>query len=435
MTANERDSASALITQHFLKDILSIALASQDKSALTATEVVAKINRQGLAHPKESGPALVALGTSTNPIIAEVAFQEHRILHSQHESMFEREYMRAIQEAFIYQRNVVKDVLGYTSQPLTAKLSGMWEIIKTSRAKYQKKFLLNYCSKIDFDPTKMDTIEKSNAMMQFSRFLTENLALFDFNRLDELLYAISCMEKIVAATGSGIAHSISTEIFHITVEEEQDTKKEGPQENGAELPPPSQSSVPGSQKPVDPTRLTQLTMAAIIISSLWEARTYLRRLYGQSATQQRRENGKGRPPTKDLNKPPTRIQGVSGEKLMTAIAEKVASLNSPETMLKQCEDFIELLSVDSEVKVQAESGDDSLGEGERRPETPRLEGEGHEEKDTPMSGTSVRGLKRKNSLSAAGTPSKKRGRPPLAERRKSSQRKSVGSAESDDDWK
>ena len=59
MTANERDSASALITQHFIKDIVAIALASQDGSALTATEVIASIKRQGLAHPKESGPALV----------------------------------------------------------------------------------------------------------------------------------------------------------------------------------------------------------------------------------------------------------------------------------------------------------------------------------------------------------------------------------------
>ncbi|KAL9125077.1 MAG: hypothetical protein Q9217_005660 [Psora testacea] len=438
MTANERDSASALITQHFLKDILSIALANQDASALTATEVVASINRQGLAHPKESGPALVALGTSTNQAIAKVAFEEHRILHQQHESMFEREYMRAVQEAFKYQKEVVKDTLGFTSQPLTAKLNGMWEVIKISRGKYQKKFLSNYCSKIDFDPTKMDMSNHPPLTLQYSRFLIENLAFFEFSRLDELLHTIGCMEKIVADTGSGIAHSISTDIFHITVEFEDEAVKndvfaldaapkhqisrEVPQDSIQS--PQTQGLPSGAKQLVDPMRLRQLTTAAIILSSLWEARTYLRRLYGQTAGQLRREGGKGKPGGKDLSKAPVRVQGVSGEKLAATIAEKVASLDSEEAMTKQCEEFVQLLSVDSEVKVTAES-EESLGD---RLETPSMGAE--EDQDTPMSGAS-RGLKRKNSVSVAGTPMKKRGRPPLG--RKRSSRKSVESNQ-DGDW-
>ena len=91
MTANEGDGASALIAQRFLKDTLSIALASQDTSALTATEVIASINRQGLVHPKESGPALVAQDPSPNPPIADDAYQEHRLKHQQHETMFKQE--------------------------------------------------------------------------------------------------------------------------------------------------------------------------------------------------------------------------------------------------------------------------------------------------------------------------------------------------------
>ena len=49
--------------------------------ALTAIEVIASINRQGLVHPKEPGLALVALETSRNPVIAEVAFQKQYLLH------------------------------------------------------------------------------------------------------------------------------------------------------------------------------------------------------------------------------------------------------------------------------------------------------------------------------------------------------------------
>lgn len=409
MTANEGDGASALIAQRFLKDILRIALASQDASALTATEVIASINRQGLVHPKESGPALVALETSTNLAISNVASQEHRLLHQQHESMFEREYMRAIQEAFRYQRDVVGDTLGYTTRPYASKLSPMFDIIKTSKSKYQKKFLTNFCSRIDFDLSKMDLLGAPPNVLQFSRFLTENLAFFDYGRLDELLHTISCMEKIVADTGSGIAHSISTEVFNITVASmpEATVPNVSQDQTLADIPKPS----------IDPLRLYQLTTASVILCSLWETRTYLRRLYGQSASQQRRE-GKTKAAAKDLNKAPSKAQGVTGDKLVVAIAEKVESLGDENSMKQQCKDFVELLSIDSEVKVAAEGEESS-----ERLETPS----GDDEQDTPMRGRS-QGVKRKSSVSITGTPMKKKGRPSV-KRRKSG--KSIGS---DEDW-
>ena len=410
MTANDGDGASALIAQRFLKDTLGIALASQDTSALTATEVIASINRQGLVHPKESGPALVALETSTNPAIADVAFQEHRLLHQQHESMFEREYMRAMHEAFRYQRDIVKDTLGHTKHPYASKLSGMFEIIKTSKGKYQKKFLSNYCSKIDFDILKMDTTGNPPNTLQFSRFLTENLLFFDYGRLDELLHTISCMEKIVADTGSGIAHSISTEVFHLTVESvSQDTSDQGSQLHG--------STEPSQVAPVDPARLFQLTTAAIILSSLWEARSHIKRLYG--LVSQHKKDGKAKATAKDLNKTPARVQGVNGDKIVAAIAEKVSTLGTAESMIQQCKEFVDLMSVDSEVKVAAE-GEEDL----ERPETPS----GDEERDAPMSGGS-RGAKRKGSLSISGTPMKKKKVRPSLGRKKSGK-----SADSDGEW-
>ena len=405
LTANDGDGASALIAQRFLKDILHIALASQDNPALTATEVIASINRQGLVHPKESGPALVALGTSINPAIADVAFQEHRLLHQQHESMFEREYMRAIQEAFKYQKDIVRDTLGYTTQPYASKLCGTFEIIKTSKGKYQKKFLSNLCSKIDFDILKTNL---SN-VLQMSRFLIENLAFFDYGRVDELLHTVFCMEKVVADTGSGVAHSISTEIFHITLDSVPDaTPDDAPQKHG---------SIDETAVANHTSRLRQLSIASVILSSLWETRTYLRRLYGLSVSLQKRESKKGA--AKDLSKAPSRIQGLTGDKLVAAIAEKVASLDSEELMMQQCKEFVDLLSVDNEIKVAAE-GEEDL----ERPETPS----GDEERDTPMSGGS-RPLKRKGSVSITGTPmKKKRGRPSLK------RKKSGNSVGSDEDW-
>ena len=413
MTASDSDGASALIAQRFLKNVLRIALASQDLSALTATEVVTSINRQGLVHPKESGPALVALETSTNPAIAAVAFQEHRNLHQQHESMFEREYMRAIREAFQYQQEILRDPLGFTMQPPAAKLHSMFEIIKTSKGKYQKKFLSNYCSKIDFDIAKLDVSGSPPPSLQYSRFLIENLALFDYGRIDELLHTIACMERIVAGTGSGIAHSINTEIFHIGVESSPAPPGETARETG--------SADNASSISFDATRLRQLTTGSIMLSCLWDARTYLRRLYGLTASQQRRDS-KAKAAAKDLNKVPTKAQGVNGDRLIAAIAGKVNSLDSQESMLQQCQGFVELLSVDNEVKVAAEGEEDV-----ERPETPS----GGDDCDTPMQARGgPKTLKRKTSESVGGTPQKRpKGRPSLGKRKKSGK-----SVDEDDDW-
>ena len=407
MTASDSDSASALIAQRFLKCVLRISLAGLDVSALTATEVIASINRQGLVHPKESAPALVALETSSNAAIAEIALLTHRNLHQQHESMFEREYMRAINEAFKYQKNIVKDTSGFTIQPYAAKLGPMFDIIKSSKGKYQKKFLSGLCSKINFEPSKVDVTGHPPTSLEYARFLLENLAFFEYPQIDELLHVIACMESIVSSTGTVIAHGISTELFRFlegTMLEEGDhgAQKEGQQSADAD---------------VDPLRLRQLTTGSIILSAMWETRTFLRRLYGLHSNQQRRES-KSKASSRDLSKAPAKTHGISGESFLAGIAEKVKSLESHEGMFRQCKDFVELLSVDSELKVTSEGED-----GEERPQTPSGD-EGNT--PVPASGGS-RPLKRKGSLSAAGTPHrKKKGRPSL------SRKKSGKSAEDDD---
>ena len=405
MTASDNDGASALIAQRFLKRILRIALSSQDGYALTAIEVIASIMRQGLVHPKECGPALVALESSTNQSIASLAYHEHRKLHQQHESMFEREYMRAIYEAFIYQKDIVKDPLGAMKQPCASKLRHLFEVIKTSSGKYQKKFLSHLCSRVDFDPVKLDVTEDPPSHLQYARFLVENLAFFDYGRLDELQHTITSMERIVAGTGAGIAHNVSTEILGVTVQPVSENS------SAIQVGGDSESGNTVHSKDINPRRLRELTAGSIILSMLWDTRTFLRRQYGLNSNQQRRE-GKVKVTAKDLNKAPTKVPGVSGDRHMDLIAKTVIALESSDAMLSQCRSFVELLSVDHEIKVTAEDDEEGL-----HPETPSAD----DDLDTPMSaGGGSKTLKRKGSVSAAGTPQKrKRGRPSIGKRKKS----------------
>ncbi|TVY50165.1 Protein rad9 [Lachnellula cervina] len=413
MGGGQGDGVAIGIAQRFLPDVVRIALSRQDEQGLLATEVIASVARQGLVHPKECGVPLITLETSQNSKIAEIAFREHRAVHEKHETILEKEYMRAVQMAYTYQRDVAKNTNGATLNPYTSKLHQMIEVLKISKVKNRKRFFETLCSRIDFDPAKID-IEEVPHHLEFSQFIIENMAFFEYATVDELLAAITAMEKVVAATGTGIAHSIETEIFHVSLDQ-----------------PTSQVDANGQMQPALPTvnlrRLQLLTASSMMLSSLWSARTFLRRQYGLMNKQR---DTKNKSATKDLNRAPVKAQGVSGDKFWEDSSSTMTALDSEDSMMNQCRAFVELLNVDHDFKVAAE--------GDEEAERTKLSTPSEDEEGTPgPPGGSGRGRKRKS----GGTPGgrKKRARsssvPRGRGRPKSSGKKaSVDRSDGEEDW-
>jgi cohesin loading factor subunit SCC2 len=383
MGGGQGDGIAISIAQQFLQEFIRIALASQDDQALLATEIIASITRQGLVHPKECGPTLIALETSQNVKIADLAFRGHRTLHEKHETILEKEYMKAVHLAYVYQRDVVHDIHGATLNPFAPKLHLLIDVLKISKVKNRKKFFESLCARIDFDPAKMN-IEQLPHHLEFSQFLIENMAFFDYASVDELLSSIVAMEKVVAGTGTGIAHAIETEIFLVNLTQSSQADEHGH---------------PQAIEPrVDSARLLQLTASSMMLSCLWEARTFLRRQYNLSTN---RRESKGKAAIKDLNKAPIKAQGVNGDKFWEFVSNTMSALESEETMKNQCRSFVELLSVDQDFKIAAEGDDDS---GKAKLGTPSEE----EDNGTPGPPGSGRGRKRKASNTPGGR--KKRAR-------------------------
>lgn len=414
LKASDNDGAAALIAQHFLKDMLRVAQSRQDSYALTAIELVASINRQGLVHPKECAGVLVSLETSTVPAIAKVAYETHKMLHTQYESMFEREYMRAIQEAFYYQRDVVGDPAGALARPYVAKLTPLFDIVKISNSRYQKKFLSNLCSKVNFELKKLDSSGNPSEHLLLSRFISQNLAFFDYNQLAELVVAIGSMERIVSATGTIVAHAIETEIFPPKQEPPP------PQMDGAPMPmpmpmPTEAVNVPPLQN-IDPTTLRHLTVAAASLSMLWEARTHLRRLYGVTF-HARNKDGKGA--AKELNKSATKVQGINGDRFWEAITRNMSSLDSEQSMVEKCREFATLLSIDEEFKI----GDAEDAEGDS------LDAVGEVDDPAATWVAGQRPVKRKSSVSGQNPPKRPRGRKPGSVKKRNS-----ATPDADADW-
>lgn len=386
MGGTSHDDAASGTTQRFLKDITRICLATQDELAFLAIEVLASINRQGIVHPKETGVSFMTLETSPIGKFSEMAYLGHKMLHEKHESAVEREYGRALQAAFAYQRDIVKDPRGATTDPFAAKLHLWMEVLKVSNSQKKQKFLEKLCSLVDFDLAKLKVSEEMPTHLQFSQFLIENLAFLEYNTIGEVQAVVAAAEKMFSTTGAPVAHAIESEVFQMRMD----------------IVASAQVGEDGQAAPFAPTvdimRLRQLTAASMVLLALWEARTYLRRLYGMGTT---RRDPKAKAQAKDLNKAPVKVQGVTGEKFWEDIAHVMTSLSSRERMTETCRSFVELMNVDRELKI-ADEDEELNGEN---PTTPSNE---DEDDEGGSINTPTRGRKRKSS----GTPSgrKKRAR-------------------------
>jgi cohesin loading factor subunit SCC2 len=411
LKASDHDGAAALIAQHFLSFILQIAISGNEQNDMPAIEVIASINRQGLVHPKECAGALVALETSPRPLLAKVACDCHRLLHQQHETTFEREYMRAIREAYEYQRDVLHDSTGAKARPFVPKLSSLYEIIKTSNLKYLRKFFRNLVMKVSVDISDLSATQDATDQVLFSRFIVQNLAYLDYGKLDELVHVISFVESHVGKAGAEIAQAIEAQgIGRIEI-------PPGEGQNFGETRAETEAL---PSRVVESAPLKRLVIPAMTLTMLWETRVHLRRQYGIIGAVQ--ENDGKSKDAKEMAKAPTKVHGITGERFWENISDVMNSLSSNEAMVKRCHDFAQLMAMDDEVKVAAEVGE--LRDSYSASVDPEVS------LQPVVNGSKGSRGKRKSSVSVSGTPKKKkRGRPSLNGRRRSSAK-----LDSDDDW-
>ncbi len=348
MGGTNHDDVASATTQRFMGDVTRIALGSVGEEAYLAAEILASISRQGLVHPKETGVTMITLETSTMPKLAELAYREHRALHNKYETVLEREYLKAVQTVFQYQRDVIKDTRGATTEPFTSKLHHLIDIVKDSKSKNRGRMLEKMCGQIDFEPNKLDISNQTPYHLEFSRFVIENLAFFEYVTVGELQTTVSVMEKIVHTTGVTISHAIEADIFESAGDKAAATSSDV---NGGENPVPIPTG-PVPRIGVDPRRLKQIATGCMVLLCLWEARTFLCRQYGL-----KRDGNKAKgSSTRDLTRAPTKVQGITGDKFWDEMSTIMKGLDSEELMVARCKGLIELLTVDSDFKLEENDG-------------------------------------------------------------------------------
>ncbi|KAK6499881.1 Sister chromatid cohesion protein 2 [Arthrobotrys musiformis] len=327
-TATSRDGVSTALAQTFLHYIVTIALGSVDDYGYAAVELTGSVLRQGLVHPKECTPALVALMTCPDARIENVAKRELKTLAQKHESIVERAYMEGFRLAFKYQLEVVGSEDGADSATYTSKLANLYALTVASR-KVKKKFLTNLLSAVHFDPNKLQ-VSAIPSHLTYARFVLQNLAYFDYVALEDVHQVALGLEKLVGELGTIIVHQIETDILQISLGSTEPTK------------------------PIDPIVKKRLCMGSVIANMCWNTRTYLRKLYGAAAevTSKKVKN------PKEAIKAPTRIAGMGGRSLWDEMGELISTLDSDVGMDNQFREFVELLTVDNEFKRLGDHDDD-----------------------------------------------------------------------------
>lgn len=401
MTLSDNDGAATSIAQQFLPYILAIATASYDELALLATEVIVSTNRQGLVHPKETGVTLVVLETSPNKDIASAAFDEHRSLHQKHESMLEKEYLKAVELAFVYHRDTINDISGTEtrkSDSALPKLHLFWEVLKTGSVALRKKLLSNLCAKLDVNLSKLAEPQTLLTHVQYVCFIAVNLALFEYARVDELLQVCDGMDKVFANTGNALSQHIEAEF----------NMRHGNGTASGDSPMEAAAAHTNS----DVRKLQQLTMVATIMTMLSETRAHLRRSWSLASHLSASGAGAGRTAkaaaARDTTKAPTRSSAATPPERYLDTMRNLAGRADPSTtntvaMQQRCRAFLDLAAVDAELRVAPSDDADSQPQ---RFQTPASDAGGSGEQRA-ASGTPG-GRKRRASSSAAGTPRKAR---------------------------
>lgn len=451
--ATDQDGAAAAISQKLLPQFIRVALEKGDDLALCATLVIASVYRQGLVHPKVCVPAFVALETSPNMQVAATAFEEHRRLHHAHESMIEKEYMDAVKQAYKFQRNVLEHARGFTvrksddKQHLEVKhavrvpkLRSLFAVMSSGSSKVRKRFLTNLCREMDFDLSDLDTSGETPERVIFTRFTLENLALFDFERIDDVIVVVLALQKLVTeGVGVSVAQAIEEEVLNVridpTTSETADVFLQLTDLDISagliDMPPPVESAPPAPKNDIDPARLRQLTVAAMILTMIWEMRSYLRQLWGLQKKMNQKANAK------DPKKAITKTAGVNSDHLFDDISAMIlTALNDADTQRQQCQRFVEIVNIDREHRAASEEDEldavDILGTTKMDGyDTPNEEGSRSGGSQPPS--TNGKGRKRKSSVGPQMPAKRRKSGTPKKSKAANGRRRSRGGSRSTDD--
>ncbi|KAJ3516976.1 hypothetical protein NLJ89_g794 [Agrocybe chaxingu] len=197
---------SSAIVQRYLDHVLEAALSQNPQMQAVAIDVLSFTIKQGLAHPLQSFPVIVALETSPISSIYNRATALHAILQGKHASLLNTRYTISARKSYEYQKKIASGpVQGFRMQPIPVAMLQRWYSHVREKRPARQEFLKALVKTFQENPSYESTQDDIN----YNRYMAENFAAFDYKTQEEVLTVIKYLTNVLSTTGMQLLEIVS----------------------------------------------------------------------------------------------------------------------------------------------------------------------------------------------------------------------------------
>ncbi|KAK2465765.1 hypothetical protein APHAL10511_002309 [Amanita phalloides] len=197
---------SSAVVQRYMNPILDAALSNHAQVQAAAIDILTFTIKQGLAHPLQSFPVIIALETSPVPTISNRASALHSILHSKHASLLNARYTISARTSFDYQKKICDGVVqGHRLQPTPVALLQRWYSLVREKRPTRQDFLKSLVKVFNDN----SSYQSSQDDVDFTRYMAENFATLEYKTQEEVLTVIKHLTAILSTAGMHVLELVS----------------------------------------------------------------------------------------------------------------------------------------------------------------------------------------------------------------------------------
>ncbi|CAE6459153.1 unnamed protein product [Rhizoctonia solani] len=200
---------SSAIIQRYLTQILSSALSPNRHIQAPAADILTFTIRQGLAHPLQCFPIIVALETSHDNSLSSRASSLHTLLHNKHASLLNSRYLESVGRSLEYQKQLHPGTWkGYRLSPNPTALLHRWYSLVREKRQTKLDFLKSFLRVFDVD---VAVLACSQDHLDLVRYIAENISAFDYKTQEEILTVIRHLTHVLSVVGMHIVEILLQE--------------------------------------------------------------------------------------------------------------------------------------------------------------------------------------------------------------------------------
>eukprot|EP00794_Sanderia_malayensis_P008158 gene8158-9031_t len=202
-----QSGTTSAVMQVLLKNIMESFLHVDAMVRLSAVQVVALILKQGLIHPAQCVPYLIAATTDDDKLIKAKSEQSLTDIHSRHSGFLHMKAVQGVKLAYRLQFIIQQTGDGYLqgfreADSNSAMISHIYTLLRSNK-QYRRPFLQSLVKQFDD--------QKSSIDMLF--FFAENLAYLPYVTQEEPLFVMHHCDMLVSVVGATYLQSFQEVFF------------------------------------------------------------------------------------------------------------------------------------------------------------------------------------------------------------------------------